>query len=54
MMDSVSVVSYINKLRGTHSLVLNSLAHDLWTWCLNRQVSLTAQHISGVTSTLVD
>ena len=54
LMDSVSAVSYINKLGGTHSLVLNSLAHDLWTWCLNNQVSLIAQHIPGVTNTQAD
>ncbi len=51
LMDSVSAVSYINKLGGTHSFVLNSLAHDLWTWC---HVNLTAQHIPGVTNTLAD
>lgn len=54
LMDNVSAVSYINKLGGTHSLVLNSLTHDLWTWCLNNQVSLTAQHILGGLITLAD
>ena len=43
-----------NKLGGTHSFVLNSLAHDLWTWCLASHVHLTAQHIPGVTNTLAD
>ncbi len=33
--------------RGTHSFVLNSLAHDLWTWCLANHVNLTAQTHSG-------
>ena len=51
LMDSVSAVSYINKLGGTNSLVLNSLAYNLWTWCLNNQVSLTAQHIPEITNT---
>ena len=34
LVDSVSAVSYINKLGETHSFVMNSLANDLWTWCL--------------------
>ena len=54
LMDSVSAVSYINKLGGTHLFVLNSLAHDLWTWCQANHVNLTAQHIPGVANTLAD
>ena len=52
LMDSVSAVSYINKLGGGGTL--NSLAHDLWTWCLANHVNFTAQHIPGVTNTLAD
>jgi hypothetical protein len=42
------------KLGGTHSFVLNSLAHELWIWCLTNHVRLTAQHIPGITNTQAD
>jgi hypothetical protein len=33
---------------GTRSLILASLAKDLWEWCLERQIVLEAQHIPGI------
>ena len=41
-MDSMSALTYINKLGGTISPQLNSLAKDLWLWCMERSILLKA------------
>ena len=33
---------------GTHSQTLNSIATQLWKWCLDHQVHLTAEYLPGV------
>jgi hypothetical protein len=48
LMDNTSAAHYINKMGGTRSPILASLAKDLWEWCLERQIVLEAQHIPGV------
>ena len=35
-------------LRGHHSQTLNSIATQLWKWCLDHQVHLTAEYLPGV------
>ena len=54
LMDAVSAVSYINKLGRATLLVMNSLAHQLWTWCLTNHINHTAENIPGVTNTQTD
>ena len=51
-MDSMAAVTYINKLGGTISPQLNSLAKKLWLWCMERSVLLKAQHLAGVLNTI--
>ena len=46
-MDNTSAVAYVNRLGGTHSLVLANLALALWEWALNRNIFLSAEHLSG-------
>ena len=48
LMDNTSAAHYINKMGGTRSLILASLAKNLWEWCLERQIVLEAQHIPGI------
>ena len=40
--------------RVTISPELNHLAKDLWLWCLERDISLTAQHLPGIQNTIAD
>ena len=54
LMDNTSAAHYINKMGGTKSLVLASLAKDLWEWCLDRQIVLEAQHIPGILNVEAD
>ena len=48
LMDNTSAAHYINKMGGTKSLALASLAKNLWEWCLERHIILEAQHIPEV------
>ena len=52
--DNVSAKAYINHLVGTHSHQLNSIAVQLWKWCLDRHISLTAEHLPGKNNQVAD
>ena len=53
-LDNSTAVAYINNLGGTVSPALTSLAKSLWLWALERDILITAQHIPGVSNTVVD
>ena len=53
-LDNTSAVAYINNLGGTVSPQLTSLARSLWLWALQRDISLTAQHIPSVSNLAAD
>ena len=46
-MDNTSAVTYLNRLGGTHSLVLSNLALTLWEWALRQGFFLSAEQLSG-------
>ena len=54
LMDNTSAAHYINKMGGTRSLILASLAQNLWERCLERQIVLEAQHIPGIVNIEAD
>ena len=45
--DNVTTVAYINRLGGTRSRVLANIAKELWLWCLQKRITLKAQHLPG-------
>ncbi|XP_078660131.1 uncharacterized protein LOC144904859 [Branchiostoma floridae x Branchiostoma belcheri] len=45
--DNVTVVAYLNRLGGTRSQTLLDIALDLWEWCVNRDLYITAEHVPG-------
>jgi len=47
-------VAYINHLGGTASRELVTLTRDLWMWCLERYIHITAQHLPGVLNTIAN
>ena len=49
--DSMSTKAYMG---GTHSHQLNLLAVQLWKWCLDRHISLTAEHLPGKENQIAD
>ena len=54
LMDNVSAVAYINKMGGTHSQTLANLAIDLWNWCLDHKIQVSAEHLPGVLNLRAD
>ena len=53
-LDKQTAAAYINHLGGTVSLQLVQLAKTLWLWALQRDITLLAQHIPGVTNQVAD
>ena len=45
--DNRTVVAYINKMGGTHSIPLLMASQKLWTWSLDRKIWLQAQYLPG-------
>ena len=44
-MDNVTAVSYINQKGGTVSWLLCQLALTIWNWCVERNITLLAEHM---------
>lgn len=52
--DNKSAVTYINKMGGTRSPALNSIALQLWEWCVTNDVWVTAEYLPGKDNVLAD
>ena len=52
--DNTTAVAYINHLGGTISQDLVELTKNLWIWCLERNIHITAQHLPGLLNTIAD
>lgn len=52
--DNTTTVSYINHMGGTRSEGCNAIAHDIWSWCEERDLWLLAAHIPGVQNVQAD
>ena len=46
--DNMTAVAYINRKGRTVSPTLSNLAKTLWLWCIEKNISLEAQHQPGV------
>ena len=53
-MDNISAVTYINKMGGMVYPALNSINKELWLWCMERDISVQAQHLAGKLNAIVD
>ena len=52
--DNSTVVVYINKQGGTHSLEMCTLLWKILTWCHRYQITLKARHIPGCLNVMAD
>ena len=46
-MDNVTSIAFINRMGGTHSTALSDLAVAIWKWCLEREITIHAEHLPG-------
>jgi hypothetical protein len=53
-LDNTGAVANINKKGGTKSKDLLKVTQDLWSFCLKRKITLTAEHLPGVTNVQAD
>jgi len=52
--DNRTVVAYINRQGGTHSIPLCMMVLSLWEWCILKGMHLLAAHISGTENVQAD
>ena len=52
--DNVSAVKYVNDMGGMASKTMDSIAKDIWEWCIKREIFLSAVHVPGVENTVAD
>ena len=52
--DNTTAVAYIRNMGGTHSLLCNSMAREIWQWCKERGIWLSVSHIPDVDNVLAD
>lgn len=53
-MDNISAVNDINHLGGTRSKALSDLVTSFWQYCLDHQVSVTAEYLPGHENQVAD
>ena len=53
-MDNQTAVAYVNNMGGTVSTQATLIARELWMWCLQRDISLSAQYLPGKDNTIAD
>ena len=54
LVDNTAAVTIINQMGTCHSRVNNQLSQQIWSWCINHNVWLTAAHIPGKQNTEAD
>ena len=54
MIDTTTAVTYINNIGGSHSLICNSLAREIWFWCIDRNLWISAAHLPGTSYVAAD
>ena len=52
--DNVSAVSYINDMGGMNSRKMDLLAHNIWDWCVSKDIFIPAIHIPGLSNVRAD
>ncbi len=52
--DNTTAVAYIRNMGGTHSVVCNQIAKDIWTWCQSMHIWLSCTHIPGISNSVAN
>ena len=53
-MDNTTGIAYINRMGGTRSQTLSQAGCDLWHWCLQQVINLSAVHLPGMMISIAD
>lgn len=49
-MDNTCAIAYVNNMGGIKSAVCNELATNIWLWCIQRVIWLSASYVHTCTS----
>ena len=52
--DNTTTVAYVNNMGGIKSAECNDMAQNIWLWCMEREIWLSACHIPGSTNVEAD
>jgi hypothetical protein len=52
--DNAAVVAYVNHQGGTKSLLLNKEVLEMWKWCFERRILISAEHLPGKLNVTAD
>ena len=54
MCDNTTAVTVVNHMGTSHSDSCNSVAKEIWEWCIDRKIWLSAAHIPGKQNLIAD
>ena len=43
--DNTCAIAYLNNMGGIKSVECNSLAYNIWSWCINRDIWISANYV---------
>lgn len=52
--DNTTAVQYVNKMGGTRSIDCNLVAREIWLWCIERNVWVSAAYVKGAENVIAD
>ena len=52
--DNTTAVAYIAHMGGSKSQTCNSLAKQLWAWCIERKIWISVAHLPGIENVIAD
>ena len=47
LLDKITMIGYLNRMKGAHSGVLSERALEIWKRCLERRIVIHAEHLPG-------
>ena len=53
-MDNQAALAYLVDMRWTRKLLINQEAKEIWEFCLDHQITTTAEYLPGTLNTRVD
>ena len=52
--DNTTTVAYLNSMGGMQSLRCDRLTKEIWLWCMQREIWVSASHVPGKSNILAD
>lgn len=52
--DNMTAMTYINNMGGIKSINCNRLAFDIWSWCIDKNIWISAEFLPGSENVLAD